>query len=89
METVEIVVAESCNTPYSLHLQLPADSKATRVIFGGRQIGVEDGRVVIPRLAFAGSPNGGERMLIEFSELGAAQQLEVIRLEALPYDVLP
>lgn len=84
-DALTLVIAEHCNTSYTLQLRLPADSKATRVLFGGREMPVEGGVVSISRSAFSGSKLAGEPLSIHFSEDGAAARLESVQIETVAH----
>ena len=82
-EALTLVIAERCNTSYTLQLRLPADSKATHVRFGGRELPVKGGMISIARSAFSGSDMAGEPLSILFSEDGAAARLQSLQIETI------
>ena len=82
-DALTLVIAERCNTSYTLQLRLPVDSKATRVLFGGREIPVREGVVSIARPPFSGSELAGEPLSIRFSEGGAAARLQSVQIETI------
>lgn len=82
-DALTLFVAERCNTSYTLQLQLPQDSKATSVLFSGREFPVTNGTISITRSAFSGSRGGGEPLRIQFSEDGAAARLRTLQLETV------
>jgi len=82
-DALTLVIVERCNTSYTLQLRLPTDSKATHVLFGGREIPVRNGVVSIARTAFSGSELAGEPLSIQFSEDGAASRLPSLQIETV------
>lgn len=82
-DALTLVIAERCNTSYTLQLRLPADSKVTHVLFGGREIPVRGGMIAIARSAFSGADRAGEPLSIKFSEDGAAARLQAMQIEAV------
>lgn len=80
---VTLVVAERCNTSYTLQLRLPTDSKVSHVLFGGREIPVRGGTIAIARSAFSGAEHAGEPLSLRFAEEGAAARLESLQIEAV------
>lgn len=82
-DALTLVIAERCNTTYALQLRLPADSKATRVLFAGREFPLKNGMVSINRSAFSGSDIAGEPLSILFSEEGAAARLQSVEIETV------
>jgi hypothetical protein len=82
-DALTLVIAERCNTSYTLQLRLPTDSKATHVLFSGREIPVRDGVVSIARTPFSGSELAGEPLSIRFSEDGAASRLQSLQIATI------
>ncbi len=82
-DALTLVIAERCNTSYVLQLRLPAESKATHVLFGGREIPIKEGKISIARSPFSGSPMAGEPLSIRFAEDGAAAHLQTLEIEAI------
>lgn len=80
-DALTLVIAERCNTTYTLQLRLPVDSKATHVLFGGREIPVTGDVVSIARSPFSGSDLAGEPLSIRFSEDGAAARVQSLQIE--------